>query len=50
MVADTLTDEPGDLLRLHLERLALEAAKYENSTLKSDKLVRWTWSVAICEL
>ncbi|KAH8173603.1 lipase (class 3) domain-containing protein [Sarocladium implicatum] len=35
-------NEPGDLLRLHLERLALEAAKYENSRVKADNHEQWT--------
>lgn len=38
-------DEPGDLLTLHLERLALEAAKYENAKLIDDAGEHWSWSV-----
>jgi len=40
---DIMTDEPGDLVQLHLGRLAEEAAKYPGSQLSEGASEDWTW-------
>jgi hypothetical protein len=38
-----LTDEGGDLLQFHLEKLGEEAAKYSNNSVTDDMGRPWSW-------
>lgn len=39
----TPIEEPGDFIRLQLERLALEGLKYRNCQVNGNLGEQWTW-------